>query len=559
MSGQPASRGGDRVAGAAFASRSTVWGAHGAAATAHPSATLIAIDILRAGGSAIDAAIAANVALGFLEPVACGIGGDAFAMVWDPKARRLIGLNGSGRSPKTLTLEAHRQRARLGHIKPYGAVSVSTPGAVDAWWMLHQRYGKLAWRDLFEPAIVLAREGAPMPQTIAAHLRSSTRLFAREELGIEETENFRRIWTPNGRAPAEGEMFANHWLAATLERIAADGREGFYTGETAATIDAYFSRIGGWLSAQDLADHRGEWVEPVATRYRDVDVWALPPNGQGIATLQMLNILETFDLAEEGFLSAGAIHLMAEAKRLAFEDRARFYADPQFAHVPVEWLISKEYAAQRAKLIRPDRLMADVEPGDAPGRGDTTYLCAADRDGMMISLIQSNFRGMGSGLAPDGLGFMLQNRGELFDLQEGRPNTYAPGKRPFQTIIPGFATRGGDPWLSFGVMGGDMQPQGQVQIVVDLVDFGLGLQEAGDAPRWRHEGSSEPTGRPALGSGVLHLERGVPEATRGALGRMGWVIGESDGQFGGYQAIERLPGRYGAATEMRKDGVALAY
>lgn len=551
-------RGGDRVAGQPFASRSAVWGARGAAATAHPTATLIAIDVLRAGGSAVDAAIAANVALGFLEPVACGIGGDAFAMVWDPKTARLVGLNGSGRSPRSLSLEAQRQSALRGHIRPYGATSVSTPGAVDAWWMLHQRFGKLPWRDVFAPAIALANEGAPVPQTIAAHLQASARLFARADLGIEETENFRRIWTPQGRAPEEGEIFANPSLARTLERIAREGRDGFYHGETAAVIDAYFKRIGGWLSAEDLAAHRGEWVAPVPTRYRGVDVWALPPNGQGLATLQMLNILETFDLADAGFQSARAIHLMAEAKRLAFEDRARFYADPDFAGVPVDWLVSKDYAAERARRIHPDRVMTEVHPGQAPGHGDTTYLCAADGEGMMVSLIQSNFRGMGSGLAADGLGFMFQNRGELFDLEEGRPNTYAPGKRPFQTIIPGFATVHGEPWLAYGVMGGDMQPQGQAQIIVNLVDFGLGLQEAGDAPRWRHEGSSDPTGRSADGIGALHLEDGVPEETRKKLAQTGWKIGASDGSFGGYQAVQRHPGRYVAATEMRKDGVALA-
>ena len=550
---------GDRIAGANFATRSTVWGVHGAAATAHPLATLTAIDILRAGGTAIDAAIAANAALGFLEPIACGIGGDCFVMLWDPKLRKVVGLNGSGRSPRSLSLETQRARAKNGFIAPYGATAVSTPGAVDAWWTLHQRYGRLKWADLFAPAIEMAQAGAPVPQTIAAQLAGSHRLYTRPDIGIEEVENFQKVWAPLGRTPVEGEIFANPALARTYRLIAEDGREGFYAGEVAETIDAYFRRIGGWLSKDDLADHNAQWVEPVSTNYRGVDVWALPPNTQGIATLQALNILEQFDLRSLGFQSAASLHLQAEAKRLAFEDRARFYADPDFAKIPIDWLVSKAYGAERAKLIRPDRILSPVHPGEAPSHGDTTYFSVADADGMMVSFIQSNYRGMGSGLSPDGLGFMLQNRGELFDLTEGRPNTYAPGKRPFQTIIPGFATRDGEPWMAFGVMGGDMQPQGQAQIVINRVDYGLGLQEAGDSPRWHHAGSSEPTGEEAHGIGTLHLESGVPPDTHDGLAALGWKLGRSDGSFGGYQAVERLPGRYAAASEMRKDGLALAY
>ena len=552
-------RGGDRVVGEPFASRSTVWGASGAAATAHPLATLIAIDLLRAGGSAVDAAVGANVALGFLEPIACGVGGDAFAMVWNPAERKVVGLNGSGRSPRGLSLETQRARARNGFIAPVGAVTVSTPGAVDAWWTLHQRYGRLPWADLFAPAIALAEEGAPVAQTVAHALALSVAGFARQGRSLEEAENLKAIWAPNGRVPAEGEMFANPALARTLRLIAAGGRDAFYQGEIADVIDAYFQRIGGWLSKADLAAHRAEWVEPRSTNYRGVDVWALPPNSQGLSTLQILNILENFDLRAAGFQTAAALHLQIEAKRLAFEDRARHFADPAFADIPIDWLISKAYAADRAALIRPDAIVEPVYAGEAPSRGDTTYLCAADRDGMLVSLIQSNFRGMGSGLCPDGLGFMFQNRGELFSLRGGDANLYAPGKRPFQTIIPGFATRDGEPWLAFGVMGGDMQPQGQAQIIVNLVDYGLGLQAAGDSPRWRHEGSSEPTGAPAAGRGTLRLESGVPAEARAGLEGLGWRIGEPDGGFGGYQAIQRWPGRYAAASEMRKDGAALAW
>ena len=552
-------RGGDRVAGEAFASRSTVWGAHGAAATAHPLATLIAIDLLRAGGSAVDAAIGANAALGFLEPIACGIGGDAFAMVWDPKLGALAGLNGSGRSPRGLSLATQRERARNGFIPPVGALTVSTPGAVDAWWTLHQRYGRLAWADLFAPAIALAEAGAPVAQTVAYYLALSLRGFARPGRGLEETENLKAIWAPDGRTPAEGEMFANPALARTYRLIAAGGREAYYEGEIADVIDAYFRRIGGWLSKADLAGHHAEWVTPRSTNYRGVDVWALPPNSQGLSTLQILNILENFRLRDAGFQTAASLHLQIEAKRLAFEDRARRFADPDFADIPTDWLISKAYGAERAALIRPDAILDPAFPGEAPSHGDTTYLCAADADGMMVSLIQSNYRLMGSGLCPDGLGFMLQNRGELFSLRDGDANLYAPGKRPFQTIIPGFATRDGAPWLAFGVMGGDMQPQGQAQLIVNLVDYGLGLQAAGDSPRWRHEGSPEPTGAAAAGRGLLRLESGVPEATRAALADLGWTFGPADGGFGGNQAIQRWPGRYAAASEMRKDGAALAY
>ena len=551
--------GGDRIAGEPFASRSTVWGVHGAAATAHPLASLVAIDLLRAGGSAVDAAIGANAALGFLEPINCGIGGDAFAMVWDPASGKLAGLNGSGRSPRALTLETQRERSQNGFIAPAGAVTVSTPGAVDAWWALHQRYGRLPWADLFAPAIDLAEQGAPVAQTVAHYLDLSVRGFARPGRGIEEVENLKAIWAPRGHTPAEGEVFANPALARTYRLIAAGGRDAYYEGEIAQVTDSYFRRIGGWLSKEDLAAHRAEWVEPRSTSYRGVEVWALPPNSQGLSTLQILNILETFDLKGAGFQTTASLHLQIEAKRLAFEDRARRFADPDFADIPIDWLISKAYAAERAALIRPGAILDPVFPGEAPSHGETTYLCAADADGMMVSLIQSNYRGMGSGLCPDGLGFMFQNRGELFSLRDGDANIYAPGKRPFQTIIPGFATRGGEPWLAFGVMGGDMQPQGQAQIILNLVDYGLGLQAAGDSPRWRHEGSPEPTGEPGRGRGILRLESGVPEATRAGLASLGWTFGGPDGGFGGYQAIERRPGRYAAASEMRKDGCALAY
>lgn len=556
---RPDVRAGDRVDGATWAGRSAVWGVHGAAATAHPLATIAAIDILKAGGSAVDAAIAANAVLGYGEPIACGIGGDCFVLLWDPKTRKVVGLNGSGRSPRGLSLETVRQRATAkGTIPSHGAISVSVPGCVDAWWALHQRYGKLPWKELLAPAIRHCEEGAPVVQNTAFYVEASNRSFS-ANTAIEELDNFRKVWVADGKTPREGEIFRNPGLGRTYRLIAEGGGRAFYEGEIAETIERYFKRIGGWMTKSDLAAHRTEWVEPRSVDYRGVDVWGLPPNSQGFVTLQMLAMLNEFDVKAMGFQSAAAIHHGVEAKRLAFEDRARFYADPAAYNAPIDWLLSKDYARQRAKLIRPDRINPDVAPGQAPGHGDTTYFTTADKDGMMVSIIQSNYRGMGSGLMPDGLGFMLQDRGELFALKDGHPNIYAPGKRPFQTIIPGFATQSGRPLLSFGVMGGDMQPQGQTQIISNIVDFGLGLQEAGDSPRWHHDGGSEPTGEDLGQPGFLNLETGVPAATQAELAKIGWQMKPAPGGYGGYQAIQRHPGRYAAATEMRKDGVALAY
>lgn len=559
---------GDRPVGASFASRTAAYGLHGAAGTAHPLATQAGIDILKRGGSAVDAAIAINACLGLLEPTSCGIGGDAYAMLWDPKLKKVVGIAGSGASPRGLTLDTVRARAKSGALPAYGTVTVSVPGAVDCWWELHKRYGKLKWAELFEPAIALATEGAPVPDIIAYYIRRAMANFQRPGIGIEEIANANAVW---GKGPATGQVFRNPDLARTYALIAKGGRDAYYRGEIAERIERYFKRIGGWLSKADLAAHKAEWITPYATDYRGTMVHSLGANTQGLATLQMLNLIERFDMGRAGFQSATSIHLQAEAKRLAYEDRARYYADPNFAKVPADWLVSKDYAAERAKLIRPDRRMARAEPGVAPSHGDTTYFTASDRDGLMISMIQSNFRGMGSGLVADGpdgrtLGFMFQDRGQLFSLKDGHPNFYAPGKRSFQTIIPGFATRGDAPWMSFGVMGGDMQPQGQAQIIVNRVDYGLDAQAAGDSPRWHHEGSSQSMGEDGADlppGGLLRLESGVPETTRKRLAALGWNIGAPDGGFGRYQCIEhRMDGAtrvYAAASEMRADGCALAY
>ncbi len=557
---------GDRPTGASFATRSAALGCSGAAATAHPIATLTAIETLKRGGSAADAAIAANVCLGFLEPTSSGIGGDCYAMIWDPKISKVVGLAGSGRSPKSLSLEKVRARSKNGLIPKLGAVSVSTPGAVDAWWTMHQRYGKLNWSQLFETAIHLCETGVPVPEIIGLYLKHNLMIFTEPGSGVEETANAMHTYAPNGTAPVQGDVFRNPDLARTYRMIAEGGRDVFYEGAIAKTIDEYFKRIGGWLSCEDLRDQHAEWNQPLLTSYRGVDVYAMAANTQGLATLQLLNIVENFDLRSMGFQSAASIHAQVEAKRLAFEDRARYYADPNFSEVPTSWLNSKTYAAERAKLIRPDRILTPLYPGQAPSNGDTTYFTVSDSDGMMVSMIQSNFRGMGSGLVANGLGFMFQDRGELFSLLDGHPNIYRPGKRPFQTIIPGFATKDGKPWMSFGVMGADMQPQGQAQIIINRVDYGLDIQAAGDSPRWHHQGSSESMGEDPGGlgpTGILRLESGVPEQTRRALIALGWPMGTSDGRFGRYQCIEcRMSGAervYAAASEMRADGVALAY
>ncbi|WP_434027318.1 gamma-glutamyltransferase [[Pseudomonas] boreopolis] len=553
----PSAHAADRITGPSFATRSEVIAPHAMAATSQPLATQVALDVMKRGGSAVDAAIAANAALGLMEPTGNGIGGDLFAIVWDPRTKKLYGYNGSGRSPKSLTL-AEFQRRGLKEIPPTGPLPVSVPGAVDGWFALHERFGRRPMAENLAPAIRYAREGHPVAETIAYY-------WDRSVPRLSQYPGFKEQFTIDGRAPRKGELWKNPNLANTLQKIAEGGRDAFYKGDIARTIDAYFKANGGFLSYEDMASHHGEWVEPVSTNYRGYDVWELPPNSQGIAALQMLNVLEGYDFSKIAFGSPEHVHLFVEAKKLAFADRARFYADPSFQPAPVKKLVSKEYAAQRRQLISMDKALKEVQPGTPKQleEGDTIYMTVADADGMMVSLIQSNYRGMGSGMAPPGLGFILQDRGEMFVLQDGHPNGYAPGKRPFQTIIPAFVTKDGKPWLSFGVMGGAMQPQGHVQIVMNLVDFRMNLQEAGDAPRIQHDGSTEPTGQNAAMSdgGEVNLETGFPYETIRALMRKGHRVVFADGPYGGYQAILRDPdtGVYYGASESRKDGQAAGY
>jgi len=542
----------DRLTGRAFATRSEVIAQNGMAATSHPLATQIAIDILQKGGTAVDAAIAANAALGLMEPTGCGIGGDLFAIIWCSETRKLYGLNASGRSPKSLTRE-HFLEKGYQMIPQRGPLSVSVPGAVDGWFEMHRKFGRLPMSDILQPSIDYAINGFPVTELIAYLLQRSAGILGR-------FPNFKETFMPNGRMPRKGEIFRNPLLANTYKILATQGRDAFYKGEIAKVIDKFMHENGGFLTLDDLANHQSEWIEPVSTNYRGYDVWQLPPNSQGIAVLQMLNILEGFDIASMDIFSPEYIHLLVEAKKLAFEDRAKYYADMNFNTIPVEWLISEEYAAQRRKLINPNRASRRVEPG-VPSAPNTIYLTVADRYGNMVSLIQSNFRGMGSGMTPPGLGFVLQNRGESFNLQPGHFNTFEPGKRPFHTIIPGFVTKDGEPFMAFGVMGGDMQPQGQVQILINMIDFGMNLQEAGDAPRILHSGSSEPTGSIMTDGGILSLEYGFPFETIRALMEKGHVIQWDHGGFGGYQAIkwDRVNRVFYGASESRKDGHAAGF
>ncbi len=548
---------GPRPSGSLVPTRSEVIATQGMAATSHPLVSQVALDVLKRGGTAVDAAIAANATIGLMEPTGNGVGGDLFAIVWDAKTQKLYGLNTSGRSPQSLTLVKLREELRKLNSKtipPRGPLPVTVPGTVDGWFELHGKFGKLPMKEVLAPAIAYARNGFPVTEVIAEGWQANARL-------LKDFPNFADVYMPNGRAPRKGEIFRNPQLADTLTKIAEGGRDAFYKGDIAQRVEKYMKANGGYLTAADFAAHRSEWVEPVSTNYRGYDVWELPPNTQGIAALQMLNILEGYDIKSMGFGSADYLHLFIEAKKVVFEDRARYYADPEFAKIPLKTLLSKDYAAQRRALIKKDKAALEYPVDNkALDHGDTIYMTVADAAGNMVSLIQSNYRGMGSGMTPDGCGFILQDRGELFSLEDGHANVYAPGKRPFHTIIPAFVTKGGKPWISFGVMGGSMQPQGHVQVLVNMIDFGMNLQEAGDAPRARHEGSSEPTDEVMRDGGEVILEAGfAPEVVKALEARGHKVSVDNDGGFGGYQAIKRENGVYFGASESRKDGAAQGY
>ena len=577
----------DRITGKPFATRSEVLARHGMVCTSVPAATQVGLDILKRGGNAVDAAIAANATLGLMEPVSNGIGGDLFAIVYSAKENKLYGINGSGRSPLGLSYEQMRAELDKLHrktIPPRGMLPISVPGTVDAWSELHKKFGKLKFSDDLAPAVKYAEEGFPVTELIAFYWHFGPEVYKDLPGGFLETYTL----DGKGRTPAKGDIFKNPALAKTLRLIGEKGRDAFYKSEVADKIDKFMQENGGYLRKADFEKHTSTWVDPVSTNYRGYDVFELPPNGQGIATLQILNILEGFDLKSMGRNSAETLHVMIEAKKIAWADRAKFYADPEFAKIPLAGLLSKEYAAERRKLIDPGHAAKAVEAGMPPANGaglqptreprqdstatpkrspvddgDTIYMCTADDDGNMVSLIQSNYRGMGSGIVVPGLGFMFQDRGELFSMEPGHANVYAPGKRPFHTIIPGFVMKDGKPWEAFGVMGGGMQPQGHVQVLTNQIDFGLNAQEAGDASRWQHEGDNEPTGEKMEKGGYVEVESGIPYEIVRELEKRGHEVRFDVGGYGGYQAIkvELHDGQrvYVGASESRKDGQAAGY
>jgi gamma-glutamyltranspeptidase/glutathione hydrolase len=547
---------GERLTPAAGrAGRSVVMAPHGMVATSHPLATQVGLDVLKAGGNAVDAAIAVNAMLGLVEPMSCGIGGDLFAIVYEAKTGKIHGLNASGRSPYRATRELFAERG-LEAIPEQGPLSWSVPGCVDGWDQLHQRFGRRPLSELLEPTIRYAEEGFPVTEVIA-------RYWAGSAGKLRATPDAARTFLIDGKPPRAGDVFKNPALARTLRLIARGGRDAFYKGPIAREIVAFSESQHGLFSLRDFAEHTSTWVEPVHASYRGTDIWELPPNGQGIAVLQMLNILEGYDLKSLGPRSANFWHLVIEAKKLAYADRARHYADPDFAKVPVAELISKPYAEARRRLIDPEHAARRYEAGDPKlGKADTVYLCVVDKDRNCVSLIQSNYMGFGSGLVPGELGFALQNRGTLFALDAGHANRLEPHKRPFHTIIPALATRDGKPWLVFGVMGGDMQPQGHVQVLINLIDFGMNVQEAGEAPRIEHLGSATPTGRPGSRTGgIVSAEEGIPDEVLQGLTARGHQVRTVKTNGGGYQAILIDPrtNMLHGGSEARKDGCAVGY
>ena len=540
----------DRITGLEFASRSEVIATNGMAATSHPLATQTAISILKNGGNAIDAAIAANAVLGLVEPTGCGIGGDLFAIIWSADEKKLFGLNSSGPAPKNISINKLKQKG-LEKIPPYGPLPVTVPGAVAGWVSIHKKFGLLEFNKLFNDAINYAENGFPVTELVSYYLERSSEIFA-------AYPNFKDVWMPNGKTPKKGEIFINKNLAENYKEIANTYGKSFYSGKIAENIVNTVNAQGGFFSMSDLNSFEPEWINPVSTNYRGYDVWELPPNGQGIAALQILNILERFDIESMGFGTSDYIHLFTEAKKVVYEDRAKYYADTNFSNIPVEKLISKEYANERSKLINLKKSSKSFNPGNLE-IGDTIYLTVADSFGNMVSLIQSNYRGMGSGVVPDNTGFMLQDRGEMFSLDPNHMNSLMPGKRPFHTIIPAFVTKNDKPFISFGLMGGAMQPQGHAQIIVNLIDFKMNLQEAGDAPRIRHVGSSQPTGEKMSDGGYLSLEKSFDKNEISKLKKMGHKFQYDLGGFGGYQAIMIKDGVYYGASESRKDGHASGY
>lgn len=530
--------------------RSTVVCQNGLVCASQPLAAQAGIDVLKAGGNCIDAAICTNAMLGLTEAASNGIGGDLFAILWIEKDQKLYGLNASGRAPYDWNLK-EAEALGLQSIPRFSPLAWSVPGCVSGWGALNERFGKLSLAQCLEAAIHYATDGFPLSPIISTYYQFDS----------SRSPSMAAVFHPNGKKPAYGDIVRNPMLAKSYQSIADGGPAAFYEGDIAESIVATSKKLGGKMSLKDLKDHTATWVDPVSSSYRGWDVWEIPPNGQGIAALQILNVLEQFDIGSLKPNSAEQLHLFVEAKKLAFEDRAQYYADMEFADVPVEWLISKDYAKQRAKLIDPKKARDRVRFGDPELDSDTVYLTAADGEGNMISFIQSNYSGYGSAICPDGIGFPIQNRGQAFSLDPEHRNRLEPHKRPFHTIIPAFMTKDGRPVMSFGVMGGDFQPQGHAQVVMNMIDFGMSPQQAGDQPRIRHSGSSSPWGAKSTDGGQLKVEHGLDDAVKQQLITMGHRVQQGVDAHGGYQAIWRLddPLRYFGGSDPRKDGAAIGY
>jgi gamma-glutamyltranspeptidase / glutathione hydrolase len=535
--------------------RSVVMAPHGMVATSNTLAAQVGLDVLKKGGNAMDAAIATSAAIGLMEPMSCGIGGDLFAIVYDAKTNKLYGLNANGRAPLKASIKFFQDKG-LQAIPETGPLSWSIPGCVDGWAELRKKFGTMTFEQILESPIAYAENGFPVTEVIAGAWKGS-------EAKLKRFPDGPKVYMPGGRAPAAGDLFKNPALARSYRDIAKDGRDSFYKGRIAESLVAFSQKHGGLFSKEDFDKHTSTWVDPVKTTYRGRDIWELPPPGQGIAVLQMLNILESFDLKKLGPTSPDYWHLLAEAKKLAYADRARFYTDPEFGKVPVADLISRPYADERRKLIDMSKALTDLEAGDPKlGKADTIYLCVVDKDRNCVSLIQSNYMGFGSGLVPADLGFAIQNRGTLFALDEKHANRLEPGKRPFHTIIPAMMTKDGKPEFVFGVMGGDMQPQGHVQVLINMLDFGMNVQQAGEAPRIEHVGSATPTGKAAAkNGGTIKAEEGLSPAIVAELKKRGHQVEWVKKNGGGYQGIliDWKAGVLQGGSEARKDGAAVGY
>lgn len=522
--------------------RSIVMGFGGAVATSQPLAALAGLRILLRGGNAADAAVAAAATLNVVEPMSTGMGGDAFALIYWAKDRRVYALNASGRSPHAATLEEFHRR-RLSEVPPRSILAVTVPGAVAGWADLIDRFGRLGLDQALGPAIDYAAGGFPVSERIAQGWQASAELLRHDPEAA-------RVFLPAGRAPRLGERFTSPDLARSLRLVADRGPDAFYKGAIAGAIVATSQEYGGLLSAQDLAEHASTWVEPIHTEYRDHCVYECPPNGQGIAALMALNILSQYDLSTRGFSSADCLHLKMEAIKLAMTDAALYVADPEKVDVPVRGMLSATYAQERRALIATDRALPCPRGGVPPSGHDTVYLCTADSEGNAVSFINSLYMGFGSGIGTKGTGIVLQNRGSLFVLDPAHPNCIGPNKRPYHTIIPCMVTRNGELAICFGVMGGFMQPQGHVQVLSNILDHEMNVQQALDAPRFRFDGLNQ-----------FAIEPGFPQATYGALGQRGHALTVTDdGNYGGGQVIRVDPqsGALLAGSDPRKDGCAVA-